>query len=322
MTVGATSIPVSRVIEHALRRCDVPVEKQTADTVQVAKDNLFFLLSHYGSRGLPLWCVEEKFIPIEAGKFKYELPIGTYDLLSANLRTYSSITSTDTVAATNVVSNLGESYSPTMLAVTCDVSTELTLKIEYSTDGVSYSQAGEILSVSATANEPYWLMLNFSQSAQYFRITEQTLADANFSAVQWVSTYTDRVLNRMNRDQYFMLPNRHSSGTPAQYWYDRQNNPEVSLWPVPTESSLIQIVRQRYISDVTSLTGNLDIPDRWIEATIWQLAKRLALSLPGIDPGRLQIVIQMAAENIIEIEAEDVDNSPMYLQPDIGVYTQ
>lgn len=93
------------------------------------------------------------------------------------------------------------------------------------------------------------------------------------------------------------------------------------LWPVPTENAILQIVRQRQISDIGALTEELDIPVRWIEATIWQLAKRIALSLPGIEPTVIQTVIQMAAENQIETEAEDVDNAPVMLQPDISVYS-
>jgi hypothetical protein len=65
----------------------------------------------------------------------------------------------------------------------------------------------------------------------------------------------------------------------------------------------------------------LDIPTRWIEATIWQLAKRIVMSLPGLDPTTIQRVTQMAAENQIEVESEDVDNSPVMLQPNISVYT-
>jgi hypothetical protein len=118
------------------------------------------------------------------------------------------------------------------------------------------------------------------------------------------------------------LPNKETSGTPVQYWYDRQLEPTLTLWPVPTDATqTLRVVRQRQIGDVGALTEQLDIPVRWIEATIWQLAKRIVLSLPGLDPNVIQRVIQIAAENQIETEAEDVDNAPVMLQPDISVYS-
>jgi hypothetical protein len=226
VTVGLTTVSTARIIEHAFRRAGVGVEKQTPDTVQLARDNLFFLFASYSNRGLPLWCVEEVSIPIVAGTKMYECPAGTVDVMMVNLR----------------------------------------------------SVVG--------------------------------------------ATYTDRPITRMSRDQYFLLPNKEVSGTPVQYWYDRQLEPTLTLWPVPTDATqTLRVVRQRQIGDVGALTEQLDIPVRWIEATIWQLAKRIVLSLPGLDPQTKQIVIQMAAENQIETEAEDVDNAPVMFQPDISVYS-
>jgi hypothetical protein len=226
LSIGKTTISTARLIEHAFRRAGIPVEKQTPDTIQLAKDNLFFLFSSYSNRGLPLWCVEEISIPIVSGTASYTCPDGTVDVLMVNLR--------ETIGA----------------------------------------------------------------------------------------TYTDRPLVRIARDQYFLLPNKASTGVPNQYWYNRQLEPIITLWPVPIDTSYsLRVIRQRQVADVGALTEELDIPVRWIEATIWQLAKRIVLSIPGLDPQTKQIVIQMAAENQIEVEAEDVDNAPVMLQPDISVYS-
>ena len=152
VTVGLTTVSTARIIEHAFRRAGVGVEKQTPDTVQLARDNLFFLFASYSNRGLPLWCVEEVSIPIVAGTKMYECPAGTVDVMMVNLR----------------------------------------------------SVVG--------------------------------------------ATYTDRPVTRMSRDQYFLLPNKEVSGTPVQYWYDRQLEPTLTLWPVPTDATqTLRVVRQRQI---------------------------------------------------------------------------
>lgn len=319
MTVGATTISTARIIEHAIRRCKVPVEKQTPDTIQLAKDNLYFLFASYSNRGLPLWCVEEVLLPIVADEKDYVCPQGTVDVLSSNIRKPSIITATDVITVTDVTSSFTVSSKPIMFGLACDASYSLDLDIDYSQDGITWTTL-ENVNFEATTELKY-LFLNLPVTANYYRIVEKTLLSVGFVTLQWIDSYIDRPLTRMSRDQYFLLPNKHSPGNPVQYWYDRQLEPKLVLWPVPTENAILQIVRQRQISDIGALTEELDIPVRWIEATIWQLAKRIALSLPGIEPTVIQTVIQMAAENQIETEAEDVDNAPVMLQPDISVYS-
>jgi hypothetical protein len=319
MTVGLTAVSTARIIEHAFRRAGVGVEKQTPDTVQLARDNLFFLFASYSNRGLPLWCIEEVTLPIVASFKDYECPAGTVDVLSSNLRKPSLLSATDVITVTDITSSFTSASKPIMFGLVCDATYSLNLNIDYSQDGVTWTTL-ETVSITAGIAKKY-VTLASSIEAAYYRVVEQTLLSVGFVSLEWIDSYVDRQLTRMSRDQYFLLPNKHSVGNPVQYWYDRQLEPKLVLWPVPNEGAILQIVRQRQIGDVGALTEQLDIPVRWIEATIWQLAKRIVLSLPGLDPQTKQIVIQMAAENQIETEAEDVDNAPVMLQPDISVYS-
>jgi hypothetical protein len=94
------------------------------------------------------------------------------------------------------------------------------------------------------------------------------------------------------------------------------------LWPVPNFSAAtLQVVRKRAIADVGGLTEELLIPTMWIENTIWQLAARLVMSLPKIDPATKEQVLLLAKENRIEVEADDVDGAPVNIAPDISVYS-
>jgi len=132
----------------------------------------------------------------------------------------------------------------------------------------------------------------------------------------------DRILTRVSRDQYFVLPDKNTSGNPVQYWYDKQLTPQIVLWPVPNFSAAtLQVVRKRAIADVGGLTEELLIPTMWIENTIWQLAARLVMSLPKIDPATKEQVLLLAKENRIEVEADDVDGAPVNIAPDISVYS-
>jgi len=322
MTVGLTTISTAKILEHAFRRAGISVEKQTPDLVQLAKENLFFLFAYYSNKGLPLWCVEEFMLPVNVGQYRYECPTGTVDLLSANLRSITRASTTDTVSLTGVSSEFLEETAPKVVGITCDSDVQLNLIIEHSSDGATWSHSMGPISCQIVAGEEYWISITKNTSATHHRVRETVLTDASFSSVRWISSYTDRLLTRMSRDQYFVLPNKHSSGTPSQYWMDRQITPAFNLWPVPSSSSyLVHAVRQRQIQDVTRLTETLDIPVRWHEATIWQLAARMVVSIPETDPTIREMVLRLAEQHIIVAETEDVDDAPMFVQPDISVYT-
>jgi hypothetical protein len=74
--------------------------------------------------------------------------------------------------------------------------------------------------------------------------------------------------------------------------------------------------------DVGSLTEEIEIPQRWFEAIVYQLAARLAEELPQVDPSMLPVLDQKAMRALNEAEVEERDNSPIYFTPNIAVYTR
>lgn len=322
MSIGSTTFKIATLIEHAFRRCKVPVESQTPDTVQIAKNNLFFLITHLATHGLTLWTVDEQFAEIEEGKAKYVLPDGTIDLVLAFRRELTITDSTDTVAATSITSQFDSASTPTMIGITCDTATALTAVIEQSSDGATWTQI-DSFTQTVSANETYWRNVDGGTSLEYVRIRETVLADGNFSTVQWVTSYRDVPLSPFSRQQYSQLPNRASTGIPNQFWFNRLKDPEIYVWPVLQSTSTTYLLGysiQQQISDITSISTQLDVPNRWFDAIIWQLAERLCYELPSIDPTVMQLVSAKASQYLLEVEAEEVDGMPYYLQPDISVY--
>ena len=84
-TVAQTVISTAKVLEHALRRAGVTASAQTPDVVDVAKECLYLLLSHYANTSLNLWCIEKVLVPLTEGKAEYSLPRGTNDVLNVHL---------------------------------------------------------------------------------------------------------------------------------------------------------------------------------------------------------------------------------------------
>jgi hypothetical protein len=97
------------------------------------------------------------------------------------------------------------------------------------------------------------------------------------------------------------------------------------IWPVTDPTNMfgqIIIWRQRYIMDVGTLTEELDIPQRWYETVVWQLAWRLAMELPDFDMSRIGPIKATADEALKIAQDEERDNSPIYFAPNISYYTR
>jgi hypothetical protein len=129
---------------------------------------------------------------------------------------------------------------------------------------------------------------------------------------------------RMNRNDYFSLPNKDFLSVRAlQFWMDRQVTPEINVWPVPQNAfQVFQFVIELQPQDVGTLTNEIAIPDRWVPAIQSQLSHRLAKLLPGIDPARINMLKQDAAEATLSAEEEDRDKSPIFFRPNVSYYTR
>ena len=91
-TVGTTVIDVQTLIDHGARRAGKLAEELTNEQVQSAKESLFYLLSNMANRGIQYWCIEKEVYGLNVDKYIYDLPIGTVDVLNANYRTVTRLT--------------------------------------------------------------------------------------------------------------------------------------------------------------------------------------------------------------------------------------
>jgi hypothetical protein len=179
---------------------------------------------------------------------------------------------------------------------------------------------------TAVAGEWTWFDLDSSVAARYFRV-RATSGTLGFSQIYLANTPTEIPLARMNRDDYTNLPNKvFQSNRPLQYWFDRQvNNPIMHMWPVPNLAATVcQIVvwRQRYIMDVGTMTQDIEVPQRWLEAIVAGLAAKMALELTEVDVNLIPILDQKAAIALNIAQMEERDNSPMMIAPNISPYTR
>ena len=280
------------------------------------------------NRGLSLWCIQKYVLAITPGQTTFQMPVGTVDLLTALYRTSSTPTVTTTTVTTPAYTvDLGTATTITTVAVQFTAASSTTLAIESSPDNVNWITA-LTYSVSAIAGAVVYQDINVSPAVEYWRVRDTSGTLATLTSVLFNNNPYEVTMSKISRDDYVNLPNK-SFSSPAgtkslQYWFDKQVNPQIWVWPV-AQGTVDQIVvwTQRQMQDVGLLTNALDLPQRWLESVIFTLACRNALELPPgeLPQGRLEYLEAKAAEHLSRAEDGETDGAPIRLAPNIRGYT-
>lgn len=323
-TVATTRIKTAKLLEKAFRRCGLLPQQITPEYIESGKESLFMLLMNLSNRGMNLWCLEQNLIGLVFGQSTYDLPVGTVNVLNLLHATPSRVTGTDSVdplwyqttldEATRVV-RVGVSFSALPTAVTY---------IQWSSDGVSWSNAATISAndLPTQLGTWNWYDLDPSPTAQHYRVFGTNIGVV---ADLYLATQVREIpIPKFNRDDYANQPNKDfMSAIATNYYFQKLTSPKVTLWPVPNDDERhLVLFRQRQVQDVGAITNELEIPDRWLDAVTWQLASRVAFEVPEVTPERRKEVVTMAKGFEFEAETGETDDAPTTYAPNIRGYTR
>jgi hypothetical protein len=296
----------------------------TAEYIDIANDMLYLLLSDLANMGAPLWCIEKQIIPLYNGVGDIVLDTKVVDILNSNYRQLQTVTGTNaTTSTTHTISFGGDTFVTTVGVRWAGATVPIAL--ERSEDNIVWTTIQTELPVAAVG-EWTWFDLESSIATPYFRVRAVT-GTLIFDEIYTGNTPTEIPLARMNRDDYTNLPNKtFQSNRPLQFWYDRKiPNPIMHLWPVPNSGAITsQLVLwvQRYIMDVGTMTQEIEVPQRWYEAIVSMLAAKMALEIAEVNPALIPMLDQKASSALYTAQAEERDNSPMMMAPNISMYTR
>ncbi len=129
------------------------------------------------------------------------------------------------------------------------------------------------------------------------------------------SSGTDRDVSRISRSQYLSIPNKTTTGTPSQFFFNRSTTPTITLWPTPDNStdSLVYYYVNR-IQDVDTLVNTADTPFRFLPCMVAGLAYYIAMKKA---PDRVQLLKTVYEEEFQRAADEDEDRVSLKLQPSI-----
>jgi len=347
-TVSQTVVTVQNLIDSGARRAGKLAEELTVEQIQASKQSLYYLLSNLVNRGIQYWCIEKVIIGMIPDHYIYYLDTSINDVLNANYRTVTA----NTTGANSSSGNASYAFDGQYTNI-CQLSTNTgyiginlgtgqgiymgTVGILPAVTGtvnyeIQYSQNGSTWVTLATPSSTNWVAgtwiytdLDPSATAPYWRILQTSGINMGVYQVVFGSNSTEIPMYRMNRDDYVNLPNKNfTNNYPLQYWFDRNiPQPAMYLWPAPQIYSP-QIVAwcHRYVQDVGSLSGSIEIPQRWYLAIQNMLAHQMSMELPGVDPNRMLYCEQQAEKYWAQAEAEERDKSPIFFAPNISPYTK
>jgi hypothetical protein len=323
-TVSQTVFNTRKVIENAIRRCKLPAESITAEYVDIANDQLYLLLSDLANMGAPLWCIEKQIIPLYDGVGDVVLDTKVVDILNSNFRQLQTVSGTNTTTSTTHTIAFGGDTFVTTVGIKW-LAASVPIALERSPDNIVWETI-QTENPVATSGEWTWFDLESSIATPYFRV-RATTGTLTFEEIYTGNTPTEIPLARMNRDDYTNLPNKYfQSNRSLQYWYDRViPNPVMHLWPVPNSGadySQLVIWIQRYIMDVGTMTQELEVPQRWYEAIVSMLAAKMAMEIVEVEVGMIGMLDAKAQQALYTAQAEERDNSPMTIAPNIAMYTR
>jgi hypothetical protein len=347
-TVGQTVVTVQNLIDSGARRAGKLAEELTSEQILASKQSLYYLLSNLVNIGIQYWCINKIIVGLIPDQTYYYLPVGTVDVLNANYRTLTSVTtgaySSSGVAlnAFNGVGNLtcqlsnntgyiginngsGNAVMITTVGILPCVSGSVTVNIQYSQDNSTWTTLYSPGATTWASGTWIYYDLQPTVNAPYWRIQQTSGVNMGFYQVVFGTNPTSINMARMNRDDYSSLPNRSFTALrPLQYWFNRTiPQPNMELWPVPNSiQPQLELWLSRQIQDVGELSGEIEIPQRWYLAVQNMLAHQMAMELPNVDPGRISYCEQQAEKYWAQAEAEERDKSPIYFAPNISYYTR
>jgi hypothetical protein len=315
-----------KVIDHAYRRCRIPPEGISSEQIDFALDTLYLVLSMLANRGLQLWCIERYLMPLYEAQGLITMPNGIVDILNTNLRTIEVVNenTTNTTTSTTYTTIFPAQTQVTVIGIEWS-GASTSYALETSNNGTTWTTLSTQDNPNATAGMVTWVDVQGSLATTYFRV-RATTGVLNQTQVVFANTPNEIPMARLNRDDYVNLPNKTFEGRPLQFWCDRQlNNPVLYLWPVPSAqfvTAQVVVWVKRYIMDVGTMTQEIEVPQRWYDSIVYVLAARLAEETPTVDTQMIAILDQKALRALLESENEERDDSPIYLTPNIAVYTR
>jgi hypothetical protein len=324
-TVSQNHLTLQNVYDRAFARAGIPMQTVTAEYLDTAKYLLNLGLSEFVTTGVTLWTNGVVPIGMQPGLSRITLPDGTLEVdRVVVLRTTPT---TATVSGTSPTWLVAASSSVAAHYVGVKVSTAgfYDVRVDVSSDGITYTPAATFTNLQMFTAQWNWLELDITPTATtYYRVVETSSAAFPVTEAVLAVGSSEMQLNPEGRDTYANLPNKKTKGSVTSYFEERLvDGPVLYLWNAPNDDHeyyILNVWRKRHMIDPGNMSARIEVPQRWMDAIIWDLAWRLCAEIPEATKsmGELRMLAKEARANITPTET---DNAVVSLGANISMYT-
>ena len=126
-------------------------------------------------------------------------------------------------------------------------------------------------------------------------------------------TQTDISMDRLSRSEYINIPNKDTKARPSQFFFNKQNNPVLQVWPAPENSTDILVYNKLVrMDDADAATNNMDMPFRFYPCFAAGLAYYISVKRA---PEKTALLKQLYEEEFDRAMSQDEDRASFRIRP-------
>lgn len=324
-TVSQNQMTLQRVLDRAFARAGVPMQVVTSEYIETAKELLGLTLSEFVTTGVSLWTHGVAHMGMRAGLTTMTLPDGTLEVERAVLLTTTATTATLTGTSPTWLAAASAVVEAEFIGIKVSTAGFYDIGVDSSSDGITYTEVATFTNKQMFTGQWNWLeIVPATSSVLYFRVRETSSAAFPVTAIQLAVGASERPLYAIGQGDYANMPNKRQKGTVTSYYADRRvDGPVLYLWNAPNddhENYILGVWNKRHMIDVGAMSARIEVPQRWMDAIIWDLAWRLCAEIPEAKSaaGDIKGFADLARSKIAPSES---DGGAITFAPDIGMYT-
>jgi len=312
-TSGETTLTFSalKVVEKAFSKINVKIAEQSLEAFELQDgiDALNAMKKAWGAQGLHLWTKDEGVLFLDAGKTDYNLgPSGDE---ACQFDDFISTTTTAAKIATDTVIEVTDTTGMVIgdkIGVELDNNTRHWTTILTVDSSIQVTLTDALPSASKSGSTVFTFTSLVARPNRVLSTRRNTFGQNNeIPVLSW------------SRNEYFNQVNKLSRGTVVNSYYSPQlGNGRMYVWQTADSvNNLLRFTFERPMDIITLGTDELDFPEEWLEAIIYNLAFRLAddYNTPLAKADRIG---QKAAQFLDDLLGWDEEMESLNLQPDFN----
>lgn len=131
---------------------------------------------------------------------------------------------------------------------------------------------------------------------------------------------TDMEMTELSRSDYYALPNKTSTGYPLSWYFDPlRATKTLYVWPVPdatiAAAATLPYTYARFIEDVDALDDEPDVPQEWLEALTYGLARRLGPTTAIMGTPAWEEIKEASERLYGALSSLDQEDASIFFQP-------